>query len=91
MIFHMPIRLLKAIRSTHRSPVNLFFHFIGIPLYIAGLLLIIGFLTGMGTSPIEGTILWSIAVVFFIIGHKIEGNLRATTPVVVLKYLISKL
>ena len=87
----MPFRLFKAIRSTHRSPVNLFFHFIGISLYIAGLLLIIGFLTGMGTSPIEGIILWSIAIMLFIIGHKIEGNLKATTPVVVFKYLISKL
>jgi uncharacterized membrane protein YGL010W len=87
----MRISLLKAIRSTHRSPINLFLHFIGIPLYLSGLLSIIGFLLGMGTNPIEGTILWCIAILLFVIGHKVEGNLKATTPVIVLKYLVSKL
>jgi hypothetical protein len=60
-------------------------------LYTAALFLIIGFLTGINTNPIEGTTLWGIAVVLFVIGHKVEGNLRATTPVVVFKYLKSKL
>jgi hypothetical protein len=45
----------------------------------------------MDTNPIEGTTLWGIAVVLFVIGHKVEGNLRATTPVVMFKYLMSKL
>jgi hypothetical protein len=45
----------------------------------------------MDTNPIEGTTLWGMAVVLFVIGHKVEGNLRATTPVVMFKYLISKL
>jgi hypothetical protein len=44
----------------------------------------------MDTNPIEGTTLWGIAVVIFVIGHKVEGIL-ATTPVVVFKYLMSKL
>jgi hypothetical protein len=87
----MAFSLLKAIKSTHKSPVNLFLHFIGLSLYIAGLYLIIGFLTGMDTNPIEGTTLWGIAVVLFVIGHKVEGNLKATTPVVVFKYLMSKI
>jgi len=45
----------------------------------------------MDTNPIEGTALWGIAVVLFVIGHKVEGNLRATTPVVVFKFLMSKI
>jgi uncharacterized membrane protein YGL010W len=87
----MAFSLAKAIKSTHRSPVNIFLHFIGLSLYTAALFLIIGFLTGINTNPIEGTTLWGIAVVLFVIGHKVEGNLRATTPVVVFKYLKSKL
>lgn len=87
----MAFSLVKAIKSTHRSPVNIFLHFIGLSLYTAGLFLIIGFLTGIDTNPFEGTILWGIAAVLFVIGHKVEGNLRATTPVVVFKYLKSKL
>jgi uncharacterized membrane protein YGL010W len=87
----MAFSLVKAIKSTHRSPVNIFLHFIGLSLYTAALFLIIGFLTGINTNPIEGTTLWGMAVVLFVIGHKVEGNLRATTPVVVFKYLKSKL
>jgi hypothetical protein len=90
-IILMAFSLVKTIKSTHRSPVNLFLHFIGLSLYIAGLFLIIGFLTGIDTNPIEGTTLWGIAVMLFVIGHKVEGNLRATTPVVVFKYLMSKI
>jgi uncharacterized membrane protein len=87
----MAFSLVKAIKSTHRSPVNLFLHFLGLSLYIAGLFLIIRFLIGMDTNPIEGTALWGIAVVLFVIGHKVEGNLRSTTPVVVFKFLMSKI
>jgi hypothetical protein len=66
-------------------------HFIGAPLYIIGLLLIIAFLFGMNTNPMLGIILWITGVVLFLMGHKIERNIKATTPVVVVKYLLSKL
>lgn len=95
-IILMPFSLVKAIKNTHRNPINLFLHFIGVSLYIVGLFLVVGFVSGMYINPIEGTILWisilwSIAVVLFVVGHKIEGNLKATTPVVVFKYIMSKL
>ena len=66
-------------------------HFIGAPLYIIGLLLIIAFLFGMNTNPMLGIILWITGVVLFLMGHKIERNIKATTLVVVVKYLLSKL
>lgn len=66
-------------------------HFIGAPLYIIGLLLIIAFLFGMNTNPMLGIILWTTGVVLFLMGHKIERNIKATTLVVVVKYLLSKL
>ena len=87
----MPFNLIKAIRNTHRSSTNKMLHFIGAPLYITGILLIIAFLFGMNTNPVLGIILWIIAVVLFLMGHKVERNIKATTPVVVVKYLLSKL
>ena len=87
----MPFNLIKAIRNTHRSSTNMMLHFIGAPLYIIGLLLIIAFLFGMNTNPMLGIILWITGVVLFLMGHKIERNIKATTPVVVVKYLLSKL
>ena len=64
-------------------------HFIDAPLYITGI--IIAFLFGMNTNPVLGIILWITAVVLFLMGHKVERNIKATTPVVVVKYLLSKL
>ena len=66
-------------------------HFIGAPLYIIGILLIIAFLFGMNTNPMLGIILWITGVVLFLMGHKVERNIKATTPVVVAIYLLSKL
>ncbi len=66
-------------------------HFIGAPLYIIGILLIIAFLFGMNTNPMLGIILWITGVVLFLMGHKVERNIKTTTPVVVAKYLLSKL
>jgi len=43
------------------------------------------------SSVIYGIILFPIAVGLFLIGHKKEGNLRAMTIIVVMKYLRSKL
>ena len=39
-------------------------HFIGAPLYIIGILLIIAFLFGMNTNPMLGIILWITGVVY---------------------------
>jgi hypothetical protein len=34
--------------------------------------------------------LWSIAICLFLTGHKIEGNLRAMTLIIIFKYLKSR-
>jgi len=86
----MPFSLVKAIKSTHRNPVNRILHIIGLPIYATGISLMLGYLIGLDTNPITGIILWSIAICLFLIGHKKEGNLRAMTFLVFFKYLSSK-
>ena len=76
---------------THRSPANRILHFIGLPIYIIGITLTLGYFLGLNTNPITGVILWSIAISLFLIGHKKEGNLRAMTIIVFFKYLRSKI
>jgi uncharacterized membrane protein YGL010W len=86
----MAFSLVKAIKSTHRNPVNRILHIIGLPIYATGISLMLGYLIGLDTNPITGIILWSIAICLFLIGHKKEGNLRAMTFIVFFKYLSSK-
>ena len=86
----MPFSLVKAIKSTHRNSVNRILHFMGLPIYFIGIMLMLGYFLGLNTDPILGITLWSIAICLFLIGHKKEGNLRATTLIVFLKYLSSK-
>jgi hypothetical protein len=89
----MQFNLLKAIKSTHRNPVSRVLHFIGLSLYIIGFTLLAGYYFGsLGiSSPLIGIILFPIAISLFLTGHKIEGNLRAMTLIILLKYLRSKL
>ncbi len=84
----MPFDLIKAIKSTHRHPINRILHGIGAPIYTTGIALILGKLYGLNTNPIEGAIIWSIAIGLFLVGYKIEGNLRAITLVVFFKYIL---
>ena len=86
----MPFSLVKAIKSTHRNPVNRFLHLLGIPIYATGIMLILDYFVGMKTNPITGIALWLIAICLFLAGHKIEGNLRAMTLIIVFKYLKSR-
>jgi len=86
----MPFSLVKAIKSTHRNPVNRILHCIGLPIYFIGITLMLGNLLGLNTDPISGIGLWSIAICLFLIGHKIEGNLRAMTLIIFFKYLSLK-
>ena len=72
----MSFSLIKAIKSTHRHPINRILHCVGASIYITGIVLILGSLVGLYTNSINGVILWSIAIGLFLIGHKIEGNLR---------------
>lgn len=85
----MPFSLAKAIKSTHRDPINRILHLIGLSIYVIGLTLAIGYFLGLNTNPITGLMLWSIAICLFLIGHKIEGNLAMTLNIF-FKYLRSK-
>jgi hypothetical protein len=88
----MQLNLLKAIKSTHRNPISRVLHLMGLSLYIVGFSLLAGYYLGsLGISPIIGIILFPIAIGLFLIGHKIEGNLRGMTLIILLKYLRSKL
>ena len=82
--------LLKAITGTHRNPANRILHLIGLPIYATGITLIAGYFLNLNTNPITGLILWLVAVSLFLIGHKIEGNLRTMTLIILFKYLNSR-
>ena len=83
----MPFSILKAIKSTHRNPINRILHLIGIPIYATGIMLILDYFVGMKTNPITGITLWLMAICLFLAVHKIEGNLRAMTLIIIFKYL----
>jgi uncharacterized membrane protein YGL010W len=83
----MSFSLIKAIKSTHKHPINRILHCIGAPIYIMGIALILGNPFGLYTNYVTGIVLWSMAVGLFLLGHAIEGNLRAMTLVVVFKYV----
>lgn len=85
----MKFNLLKAIKNTHRHPINIMLHCIGLPLYIIGIYIIIVYFMDQNKPLLDGIILWVSAISLFIIGHIIEGNLRAMTLVVIYKYLRS--
>jgi uncharacterized membrane protein len=86
----MPFSVVKAIKSTHRNPTNRILHLIGLPVYATGIVLMLGYFLGLHTNPMTGITLWLIAIGLFLIGHKIEGNLRAMTLIVFFKYLKSR-
>ena len=83
----MSFSLIKAIKSTHRHPINRILHCIGARIYIMGITMILGSLFGPHSNYVNGIILWSTAVGLFLLGHTIEGNLRAMTLVVIFKYV----
>jgi hypothetical protein len=39
------------------------------------------------TDPVNGLVLLIIAISLFLTGHKVEGNLRAMTLIILYKYL----
>jgi uncharacterized membrane protein YGL010W len=86
----MSFSLLKAVKSTHRNPANRILHLIGMPIYVIGLTLVAGYFLDLHTNPIAGMNLWLIAICLFLTGHKIEGNLRAMTLIIIFKYLKSR-
>jgi uncharacterized membrane protein YGL010W len=84
----MRFSLLKAVKNTHRHPANIILHAIGLSLYaLAILTILLGYFMGETTNPFFGLILVVVAITLFLLGHRIEGNLRATTWVILFKYL----
>ena len=83
----MRFSLLKAIKNTHRHPANRILHGIGLLLYVVAILMISGSLLNTDVNPYSSLFLFMVAIALFLLGHKIEGNVRATTWVVLFKYL----
>jgi len=91
----MKLSIYKAITSTHRHPVSRGLHLAGLCLYTAGFIQLADFYLGSNSQDISllisGIILFPVAIGLFLAGHKIEGNLKATTLVIIAKYLRSKM
>jgi uncharacterized membrane protein YGL010W len=84
--------LTKALKSTHRHPLNKILHAIGLPMYVFAIYMLIAYLTSQGDENLMfGLALWLTAIGLFILGHRIEGNVRAMTIILLLKYIRSKL
>ena len=84
--------LTKAVKSTHRHPLNKILHAIGLPMYVFAIYMLVSYLTGQhDQNPIFGLALWFAAIGLFILGHRIEGNVRAMTIIVLFKYIRSQL
>jgi uncharacterized membrane protein YGL010W len=80
------------VKSAHRHPLNKILHAIGLSLYIFAIYIIISYLSGQhDQNPMFALALWLIAVSLFILGHRIDGNVKAMTIIVLLKYVRSKL
>jgi hypothetical protein len=84
----MRFSLFKAIKNTHRHPANRILHAIGLFLYFLAVLMILtGYFMDKSTNPFFSLILFAAAIALFLLGHRIEGNIRATTWVILFKYL----
>ena len=49
--------------------------------------MIASYVIGQNMNPISGLVLLIIAISLFLAGHKVEGNLRAMTLIMLYKYL----
>ena len=49
--------------------------------------MIASYVIGQNTNPVNGLVLLIIAISLFLTGHKVEGNLRAMTLIILFKYL----
>jgi hypothetical protein len=59
----------------------------GLPLYIVGISMIASYVIGQNINPVNVFVLLIIAISLFLTGHKVEGNLRAMTLIILYKYL----
>jgi hypothetical protein len=63
-------------------------HSIGAPFYGVGLAMTLGYLAGMQTNLAVGGAMLLAAIAMFVLGHKIEGNLRMMAPVLLFRFLV---
>ena len=83
--------ILRIIKNTHRHPINQALHSIGAPFYGIGLAMILGYLAGMQTNLAAGGAMLFAAISMFVLGHKIEGNLRSMAPVLLFRFLLAQI
>ena len=84
----MRFSLIKSIKSTHRHPANKILHGIGLFLYAVAIIMIISlYLLKVSLNPVMIILLFVVAITLFLVGHHIEGNIKATTWVIVFKYI----
>ena len=79
--------VLKIIKNTHRHPVNQALHTIAAPFYVLGIAMMLGHLVGMQTDLAAAGTMVLGAVGMFVLGHKIEGNLRSMAPLLLFRFL----
>jgi hypothetical protein len=79
--------IVKTVENTHRHPANQALHCIGAPFYAIGLAMTIGHFAGMHIDLAVGVAMWLAAVIMFVFGHKIEGNVESITPVLLFRVL----
>jgi hypothetical protein len=79
--------VVKIIKNTHRHPVNQAFHCIGVPFYAIGLAMTFGHFAAMQTDLVPGLAMWLAAIIMFVTGHRIEGNIGSMTPVLLFRLL----
>jgi len=60
----------------------------GTPFYGVGLVMIFGHVAGMQTNLVVGGAMLFAAIAMFVLGHKIEGNLRSMAPVILFRFLV---
>jgi hypothetical protein len=86
----LSFNIVKAVKSTHRHPINKMLHAVGLSLYMFALYILVSYLAGRhDQNLLFGLALWLTAVNLFILGHAIEDNIRAMTAIVVFKYVKS--
>ena len=70
----MKLNFSKAIRNTHRHPVSRALHLVGLSLYVTGFTLLVIYYFGRTSQDISfypfSLVLFPIAVILFIAGHK---------------------
>jgi hypothetical protein len=80
--------ILKIIKNTHRHPINQALHSVGAPFYGLGLTMVLGHLAGIQTNLAAAGAMVLAAIAMFVLGHKIEGNLRVMAPVLLFRFLL---